>query len=146
MSTSAPNVSTTSPSIDRSRGRAIFWAGIGACLLGLALVVVQFGLKLVFVPWYSPILATVGAVFLLLSVASRRSAARVAALVLVTAFAGLQWYFLVSMIKLPDYKGPAQPGRGLPPFQAMFANGRSFTDADLADGSRRVMTFFRGRW
>ena len=62
MSTSAPNVSTTAPSIDRSRGRMIFWAGIGACLLGLVLVVVQLGLKLVFVPWYSPILATLGAV------------------------------------------------------------------------------------
>jgi|SRR5579884_171034 len=146
MSTSAPNVSTTSPSIDRSRGRVIFWAGIGACLLGLVLVVIQFGLKLVFVPWYSPILATVGAVFLLLSAASRRSVARVAALVLVTAFAGLQWYFLVFMMKLPEYNGPAQPGKRLPPFQAMFANGRSFTEADLADGSRRVMTFFRGRW
>jgi hypothetical protein len=62
MSTSAPNVSTTAPSIDRSRGRVIFWTGIGACLLGLVLVVVQLGLKLVFVPWYSPILATLGAV------------------------------------------------------------------------------------
>jgi hypothetical protein len=65
---------------------------------------------------------------------------------LVTAFAGLQWYFLVSMMKLPEYNGPAQPGKRLPPFQAEFANGRSFTEADLADGSRRVMTFFRGRW
>lgn len=146
MSMSAPDLPATSPSINRSRGRLIFWAGIGACLLGLVLAVVQFGLKIVFVPWYSPILATVGAVLLLLSIASRRSVARVVALLLVTAFAGLQWYFLVSMMKLPEYKGPAQPGKRLPSFQAMFANGRSFTEADLADGSRRVMTFFRGRW
>lgn len=146
MSTSAPNVSTTSPSIDRSRGRMIFWAGMGACLLGLVLAVIQFGLKLLFVPWYSPILATLGAVLLLLSVSWRRSVVRVAALVLVAVFAGLQWYFLVSMMKLPEYTGPAQPGKRLPVFQAEFANGRSFTDADLADGSRRVMTFFRGRW
>lgn len=146
MSTSAPNVSTASSSIDRSRGRVMFWAGIGVCLLGLVLAVVQFGLKLLFVPWYSPILATLGAALLLLSVAWRRSVTRIAALVLVAAFAGLQWYFLVSMMKLPEYKGPAQPGKRLPPFQAMFANGRSFTEADLADGSRKVMTFFRGRW
>jgi hypothetical protein len=147
MSINAPDVRTTSPSQQRSTGRAYFWAGIGACLLGLALVFVQmFGLKYLFVPWYSPILATLGAVLLLLAVVRRRSITRVIVLVLVAAFAGLQWYGLVSMVKLPDYVGPAQPGKQLPPFQAVFADGRPFTEEDLADGSRRVMTFFRGRW
>jgi FtsH-binding integral membrane protein len=146
MSTSAPNLPTTSPSSKRSRGRVYFWAGIGLCLLGLVLAIIQFGLKYLFVPWYSPVLATLGAVLLFLSVAWRRSLPRIAALVLVTAFAGFQWYFLASMVKLPDYQGPAQPGKQLPQFRAMFADGQPFTEADLRDGSRRVMTFFRGRW
>src|SRR2546426_584807 len=33
---------------------AYFWAGICACLLGPALVVAQFSLKHLAVPWYSP--------------------------------------------------------------------------------------------
>ncbi len=148
MSVNAPHMPATSPTTERSRGRAYFWAGIALCLLGLALVFVQFGLKWLFVPWYSPVLATIGVVLLLLSVARRRSIPRVIVLVLLAAFAGFQWYFLVSLIKLPDYTGPAQAGKQLPPFSATFADaeGRPFTEADLRDGSRRVLVFFRGRW
>jgi hypothetical protein len=146
MSVHTPNIPTTSPANERSRGRAYFWAGIGTCLLGLGLVFVQFGLKHLFVPWYSPVMATIGAVLLLLSVARRRSNPRVVVLVLVTAFAGFQWYFLASMMKLPDYTGPAQAGKQLSPFSVTCADGRRFTDADLRDGSRRVLVFFRGRW
>jgi hypothetical protein len=131
---------------ERASGRAYLWAGIGACLLGLALVFVQFSLKRLFVPWYSPILASVGAIFVLLSVARRRSVVRIVVLLLVAAFAAYQWYFLVSLMKLPDYTGPVQAGKPLPPFQATLADGQPFTDADLHDGSRQVLTFFRGRW
>jgi hypothetical protein len=146
MSVNTANTATTSPATQRPPGRGAFWAGIGVCLLGLALVFVQFGLKLLFVPWYSPALASAGAGLLLLSVARRRSVPRILVLVLVTAFAGLQWYFLASMLKLPDHDGPARAGKQLPPFRAAFADGRPFTEADLRDGSRRVLTFFRGRW
>jgi hypothetical protein len=66
--------------------------------------------------------------------------------VLVAAFAGLQWYFLVALMKLPAYEGPAQAGNPLPAFHAIRADGRPFTEADLRDGSWRVLTFFRGRW
>jgi hypothetical protein len=146
MSTNAPSLPATSPAKERSQGRAYFWAGIGVCLLGLVLVAVQFGLKYLFVPWYSPALFSLGAVLLFLSIVRRRSLLRMVALVVVAALAGFQWYVLVAMIKLPDYTGPAQPGKKLPHFQAVLANGRPFTEADLSDGSRRVMTFFRGRW
>jgi hypothetical protein len=130
----------------RSRGRFCFWAGIGACLIGMALAVVQFSLKHLAVPWYSPILATVGAFLLLVAVARRRTLARLMALVLIAGFAGLQWYFLVAVLKLPSYEGPARAGQHLPPFRSTLADGRSFTDEDLRDGSRRVLVFFRGRW
>jgi len=144
MATVAP---ATTPSANlRSRGRGYFWAGIGACLLGLALTAVQFGLKHLAVPWYSPVLATLGAFLLLVAVARRRSIPRLIALGLVAALAGFQWYFLGSLIKLPAYEGPAQAGKQLPAFSTTLADGRPFTDADLRDGSRHVLAFFRGRW
>jgi hypothetical protein len=86
----------------RSTGRAYFWAGVAACLLGPALAVAQFSLKQLFVPWYVPALATLGAFLLLVAVARRRSVPRVLALVLVAALAGLEWYFLVSL-RFPYY-------------------------------------------
>jgi hypothetical protein len=138
-------VSTTPPATRRrSPGRAYFWAGVGVCLLGPALAVAQFSLKLQFVPWYSPALATLGALLLLAAVARRRGVVRVTALLLVTAVAALQWYFLVSLTKLPDYAGPAR-GDKLPAFRSTFADGRPFTEKDLRDGSWRVLVFFRGR-
>jgi hypothetical protein len=146
MSTTAPGSSLPQPSQDRSRGRPLFWAGVCFCLLGLILVVVQFSLKYLFVPWYSPALATLGAVMLFVSFARRRSIPRAIGLVLIAAFAGFQWYFLVSLMKLPAYEGPAQAGKPFPPFRAALADGRPVTDADLRDGSRRVMVFFRGHW
>lgn len=139
-------VTTTPSTSQRSQGRAYFWLGIGVCLLGLALTVVQFSLKFLVVPWYVPILTTLGALLLLVAVAYRRSIPRVLALVLVVAFAGLQWYALVSLMKLPAYEGPAQTGKQLPAFHSALADGRAFTDDDLRDGSRRVLVFFRGRW
>jgi hypothetical protein len=115
-------------------------------LLGLALVMVQIRLGYLVVPWYSPVLATVGAVLLLAAVAQRRSIPRILGLVLLTAFAGLEWYALGWLVKLPDYEGPARPGEPFPAFRTALADGRPFTDRDLRDGTRRVLVFFRGRW
>jgi hypothetical protein len=142
MTTVSPTPPTTAP----STGRAYFWAGLGVCLLGLALTVAQFSLKFLFVPWYMPALASLGALLLLVSVARRRSVVRIIALLLVAALAGFQWFFLVSAMKLPAYEGPAKPGRPFPAFHATLAGGKPFTEADLQDGSRRAMVFFRGRW
>jgi hypothetical protein len=131
--------------VPRSRGRGYFWAGLGLCVLGLAATVVQFALQIIRTPWYSPVLATLGAILLLVAVARRRTIPRVIGLVLVAAFAGLQWYFLGVLMKLPDYKGP-EAGRPVPAFAASLADGRSFGDADLRDGSRHVLVIYRGRW
>ena len=142
MSRIAANV----PPIDRSAGRGYLWAGVGVCLLGIALVVVQISLKYLFVPWYTPALATIGVCLLLLSLARRRTVLRVIALLMVVALAGVEWFVLVSGSKLPDYAGPARAGQQLPAFSTTLADGRPFTDADFRDGSRSVMVFFRGRW
>ncbi len=131
---------------DPAVGQAYLWGGIALCLGALPLVFVQFALKALFVPWYSPVMATLGAGLILMSVARRPGIFRGVALVLIAAFAGLQWYFLGSMMKLPEYAGPARAGERLPAFAAVLADRSPFTEADLRDGSRRVMVFFRGRW
>jgi hypothetical protein len=139
-------LATTSSVNPRTRGRGYFWAGIAACLLGPAVIVAQFGLKYLVVPWYSPVLATLGALLLVVAAICRGSIPRVIALVLVTAFAGLQWYFLTVLMKLPEYAGPARAGQPIPAFRGTLADGRPFTEEDLRDGARHIMVFFRGRW
>lgn len=146
MSVNAPHIPTAAPAAERSRGRPYLWAGIAACLLGLVLAFIQFSLKILSVPWYSPALATLGAFLVLVSLVRRRSIPRVLTLVLVTALVGFQWYALVSLMKLPAYEGPARAGQPFPAFHTAYADGRPFTDEDLRDGSRRVLVFFRGRW
>jgi hypothetical protein len=131
--------------VPRSKGRGYFWAGLGACVLGLAATVIQFSLMIMKTPWYSPVLATIGAILLVVALAHRRSIPRVIGLVLVVGLAGLQWYFLGVLMKLPDYKGPGA-GRPVPAFAATLADGRTFRDADLRDGGQNVLVIFRGRW
>jgi hypothetical protein len=114
-------------------------------VLGLAATVIQFSLMIMKTPWYSPVLATIGAILLVVALAHRRSIPRVIGLVLVVGLAGLQWYFLGVLMKLPDYKGP-QAGRPVPAFAATLADGRTFRDEDLRDGGRNVLVIFRGRW
>ena len=139
---------TQAMTTDRSRGRGYFWAGLGACLLGVALVLIQFRLAYLWTPWYSPALATVGALLLLASVARRLTVVRVLALLLVAGLAAYQWFVFGWATRLPAYEGPVHKGEPFPAFSSTRADddGSSFTDADLRDKSRHVMVFFRGRW
>jgi hypothetical protein len=109
-------------------------------------MMVQLRLQNLTAPWYSPVLATLGALLILLAVLRRRTIPRLLALVLVAAFAGLQWYFMAVLVKLPEYAGPARAGQPIPAFQTTLADGRPFTEENLRDGSRHVLVFFRGRW
>ena len=136
---------TTPAVVPRSRGRGYFWLGLAVCVLGIAAVVVQFVVGIPKTPWYSPVLATIGALLLLVAVARRVTIPRVLGLLLVAGFAGLQWYFFGVMMKLPDYKGP-EAGRPVPAFAATLADGKTLQESDLRDGKRSVLVFFRGRW
>ncbi|MCI0681636.1 MAG: hypothetical protein L0Y71_06000 [Gemmataceae bacterium] len=137
---------TMTPTADRARGRGFIWAGIGACVLAIGLVVAQYALQHFVVPWYLPALTTLGALMLLVAVGKRGSVTRFILLVLMVALAGFQWYFLIVLSRLPDYEGPARVAQRIPAFQTTRADGQSFSDADLADGTPTVLTFFRGRW
>jgi hypothetical protein len=141
-----PFAVTTAHVTSRSHGRAYFWLGIGVSLLGIALCVAQYSLKQLIVPWYLPVLGTVGAVLLLASVALRPSVVRIVVLGLLAALAGFEWYFLLSASRLPAYAGPAQTGKQFPAFATTLADGRPFTEKELQAGMPTVLVFFRGRW
>ncbi len=139
-------MTTTAPVNDRPRGRLFLWLGIAAGLLGIGLTMLQFSLKQLVVPWHMPVLATIGAALVVYSLVHRRSVVRFIALGLLVILAGFQWFFLVSLARLPEYTGPARPGQAIPAFQTKLSDGRSFTEKDLRDGTSSVLTFFRGRW
>ena len=138
---------TTSPPIARSRGRLWLWLGVGLFLLGVVLFFVQaFVFKHLVTPWYMPILFTLGALSALVSVRQRRTWTRVIALVVLALFSGFQWYFILSISRLPEYKGPVQVDKRIPEFTSTFADGSSFTDRDLQKGTPTVLVFYRGHW
>lgn len=83
-------------------GRGHLLAGVGAALFGLGLYAAQFRVGWLFVPWYAPGLATLGALLVALAVARRPGVLRLVVLLLVTALAGLEWFFLGALMKLPD--------------------------------------------
>ena len=138
---------TTPPATTRTTGRLWFLLGIAATFVGIAVYFLQFMVlkQLGSTPWYAPVLATIGAALVVLSVRERRTVTRLIGLVLLLLLAGLQWYFFLSFTKLPQYAGPGA-GEKLPPFQATLAAGEPFTNADLANGTPTVLIFFRGRW
>jgi hypothetical protein len=123
-----------------------FLAGLGFCVLAVAIAVAQVALKHLVTPWYLPALTTLGACLLVLSFVRRRTAVRLATLLLVVVLAGLEWFFFAVMARLPEYHGPATVGRPIPAFQTALADGRPFTSDDVRDGKASVIVFFRGRW
>jgi hypothetical protein len=130
----------------RSRGRLFFWSGIGLFILGVVGAIIQYALKQLIVPWYMPILATVGAGLVLISCRQRPTVVRIASLGLVGLACAFEWYFLIALTRLPQYTGPAHVDSRVPAFTAMRADGSSFTDADLKQDPSTALVFFRGRW
>lgn len=137
---------STTSAANLPTGRGFFWAGIGLCLLGFVAPVIQYSLKFMLVPWYMPTLTMLAAALLVMSLFRRRTVVRIMTLVLIVVLAGLEWYFLVVLARLPDYQGPARAGQTIPEFHTTLADGRSFTNRDLARGTPHVLVFFRGRW
>src|SRR5688500_10351089 len=109
--------SITAPEKPRAIGRRYLWAGLGLCLLGFGLVFLQYRLRHLIVPWYLPGLTTLGAGLVLYAVTRRVTVIRVLAFGLLAVLAGIQWYFLGSLMRLPGYEGPAQAGQTIPAFQ-----------------------------
>ncbi|HEV3083900.1 MAG TPA: hypothetical protein VGY66_29225 [Gemmataceae bacterium] len=135
------NVRTTAP-----RRPPLFLLGVALFLLGPILYVILFNQGHLATPWYVPILATVGVLFMILSVRQRGGILRSAGLVLFVLLCAGQWFIFVVASKTPAYAGPVQVGGSLPAFTANLADGKTFANQDLAGGESTVLVFFRGRW
>jgi len=132
--------------ISHSSAKLYLWLGIGLVLLGPVLMIAQFSAKIMRVPWYLPALATAGAVLILVALLRRPSVWRVIALALAALLGSAEWYFIVSLSKLPAYTGPVENDRAVPAFTTTLADGSTFDQRSLHGEQNTVMTFFRGRW
>jgi hypothetical protein len=97
-------------------------------------------------PWHVPLLATVGAILMLLSVVQRPGIVRIIGLVLFTAICGFEWFAMLVVFPTPPYTGPVAVGQPMPAFATTYADGASFSDKDLANGKTHLLVFYRGHW
>ena len=128
------------------RGGPFFLIGILLFVLGPALYAVALQWGDLQMPWYLPILATLGVFCMVYSVSQRRIVWRKIVLTLFFALCVFEWFFILMVAKTPLYTGPGQPGEKIPAFATTLADGTSFTNQNLEDGKRTVLLFFRGRW
>ena len=140
------NVQTAATTKAPPRRRPFFFAGVLLFLLGPAMYFVQLRLGHLWMPWYVPVLASIGVLFMMVSVWQRRGVLRSAGLLLFVLLCGFEWFLALVATKSPVYTGPAQPGRQIPAFAATLADGKTFTNYDLENGIPTVLVFFRGRW
>jgi hypothetical protein len=146
---SAFPVAITSPpaaGVRRFPGRLYLWLGIALVVLGPVLSFIQLQAKILKTPWYVPSLATIGVALLLLSLARKVTVSRSIALILCGLLMGAEWYFLVSLSKLPAYTGPVSVGTSFPTFTTTLADGTAFNQDNLRGEQNTALVFFRGRW
>lgn len=128
-----------------ARGWPFLLTGICFFVLGLGIYCAQLVLGVLTTPWYVPILSTVGVVLMAVSAVQRGGMARSIALGLFVVICAFQWYFVAVLTKTPVYEGP-DIGEKAPAFAAIAADGKAFTEKDLADGNRTAFVFYRGHW
>jgi hypothetical protein len=122
-----------------------FFIGVLLFIAAPVAYAIQISLHRLSMPWYIPILWTVGVLLMALSVLQRRGIVRSALLVVFVLVCGFGWAALLGT-KTPEYTGPAEAGQKLPEFAASFANGAALTNKDFEKGTPSVLLFFRGRW
>lgn len=128
------------------RAWPLFLAGAFLVVVGPFLYFAQLALRQVWMPWYLPVLATVGVLLMIVSVRRRPGIVRGVGLALFALLCVLEWHFFVEGSKNPPYTGPATPGRRIPEFAASLADGSAWTHENLSAGTPSVLVFFRGRW
>ena len=132
--------------IKARRRQPLFLIGVLLFLSGPVLYVILLSLKHLGLPWYVPVLGTVGVLLMFLCVWQRPGILRGAALVLFVLLYAGEWFVGLVSFKIPAYTGPAQVGSKLPTFATSLSNGTSFTNKDLESGAPTVLVFFRGHW
>jgi hypothetical protein len=124
----------------------LFLLGVLLFFLGPIAYFVQISQGQLWMPWYTPILASAGVLLMLVSVVQRPGIFRIAGLMLFALLCAAQWFFMLVGARSPEYTGPAQAGAKIPAFATALADGQPFTDKDLAKDQRTLLVFYRGRW
>ncbi len=127
-------------------GRLAFWLGLLFAVLGPVLYTAQLRAGRLVVPWYLPVFGTLGLLFMLAAVGRARSVGRIVLVGLLGFLAFGEWFFLLSLSKLPTYSGPVAVGKPFPVFATVRADGSPFTQASLPGDANTIMVFFRGEW
>lgn len=138
--------STTYVVARKRPGRSAFWLGVACAVLGPALYMAQLKMGRLVVPWYLPILGTVGFLFMFAALGRARSIGRVALVGVLGLLAAGEWFAVVSFSRLPAYTGPATVGKPFPAFATAWADGSPFTQANVSADKNTIVVFFRGRW
>src|SRR5205809_5453207 len=107
MTTSAPTTPRRFP------GRLFLALGLGLAALGVLGYAAQIAAQRLKTPLYLPATATLAALLLVVALWRKRTAWRVAALVLVVLLAAAEWTFLLTT-RLPPYTGPVAAGQPSP--------------------------------
>lgn len=142
MKDSQPTATASAP----PRVWPLFLAGVLLFIVGPAAYVAQINMHRLWMPWYVPVLASLGVLLMAASVWKRPGILRIAGLVLFVLACAGEWFMVLVATKSPVYVGPALPGNKVPAFSASLADGRAFTNQDLEKGVSSVLVFFRGRW
>ncbi len=128
-----------------ARGRVLLLVGAGLPVLGIIAYAVQISLGRLTVPWYVPVLASLGVGFVVISLWTRPTLWRVLALIAVAVVAAGEWGLLFAF-RLPRYTGPIVAEGAFPGFETSRADGTVFSRSDLVGARNNVLVFFRGRW
>src|SRR5439155_2098873 len=140
MGTLSPPATDTRHSL----GRPYLWLGPILVVLGPILYTLQIRAKVLSVPWYASTLATVGVALVLLALLRKRTVWRFALFALCSLLAAGEWYFLLSLSKLPAYTGAVVAGSSIPPFRTTLASGSVFDQDSLRGEQHTALVFFRG--
>jgi len=137
------------PATRPSSSRGYFWLGLALGLLGPILYVAQLLAKQLFVPWYLPVLSTLGAGLMLVAAIRTHGLWRLIPGLLFVVFGlltALGWLSMLSLSKVPKYAGSVEVGKPFPVFSTTLADGSTFDESSLKGKKQTVMVFFRGRW
>lgn len=141
-----PAVDSSASTVPASR-RSAFWIGPVLSVALIAAFIVQvFVAQRLITPWYVPIGGTMAALAAMWTIGRPIRWWRVLIVLGCVAIAGLEWAFVLAGSRLPQYAGPAAPGKALPPFQARLADGTEISEAWFRQGHPTALIFFQGRW
>lgn len=134
------------PETQAATGRGLLWLGLALGLLAILAYIAQLSAKILVLPWYMPILGTLGAGLMFFAVVKSRSWVRIGLFVVLALLAAFQWLLVTGITRLPAYTGPVAAGQPFPAFATTLADGTPFTQDDLKGGQNTVLVFYRGHW